>query len=311
MARKPRLFFPGAVYHVILRGNAGQDIFYRDKDYLRFYFYVEEGRERFKCLIHAFCLMRNHVHLVLQIGEISISRVLQNLSQRYTGWVNRQKRRTGHLFQGRYKAILIDADRYLLALVRYIHLNPVRAGITRVPEDYRWSSHRAYLAREQLSWLTTSMVLSQLSTASSVARRKFQAFVLEGLKEGRREDFYKGVVDARILGDESFMDDVLTTTRQAVGRQCTLEEVLKAVSQIYRVQVEELLAPGKQRRAFEARAMVCWLVREASHLSLTELSRRLNREVSSLSQAAARVMERSKENTDLANRIAKLKSELL
>jgi REP element-mobilizing transposase RayT len=93
-------------------------------------------------LIHAFCLMRNHVHLVLQVGEISISRVLQNLSQRYTVWVNRQKGRTGHLFQGRYKAILIDADRYLLALVRYIHLNPIRAGIARVPEDYHWSSHR-------------------------------------------------------------------------------------------------------------------------------------------------------------------------
>jgi len=311
MARKPRLYFPGAVYHVILRGNAGQDIFFRDKDRLRFCFFIEEGRERFNYLIHAFCLMRNHVHLVLQVGEISISRILQNLSQRYTVWVNRQKGRTGHLFQGRYKAILIDADRYLLALVRYIHLNPIRAGIARVPEDYHWSSHKAYLGREQLPWLTTSTVLSQLSTKPSVARRRFQDFVLEGIKEGRREDLYKGVVDARILGDESFTDEVLITTRQTVGRRSTLDEVLKAVSEIYSVQVEEILALGKQRRASEARAVVCWFVREASHLSLTELSRRTNREISSLSQLAIRLIERSKANTDLAKQMVKLKSDLL
>jgi putative transposase len=311
MARKPRLYFPGAVYHVILRGNAGQDIFSRDKDRLRFYFFIEEGRERFNYLIHAFCLMRNHVHLVLQVGEISISRVLQNLSQRYTVWVNRQKGRTGHLFQGRYKAILIDADRYLLALVRYIHLNPIRAGIARVPEDYHWSSHRAYLGREQLPWLTTSTVLSQLSTKPSVARRKFQDFVLEGMKEGRREDLHKGVVDVRILGDESFTDEVLITTRQTVGRRSTLDEVLKAVSEIYSVQVEEILALGKQRRASEARGMVCWFVREAGHLSLTELSRRTNREISSLSQLSIRLIERSKANTDLEKQMVKLKSDLL
>jgi REP element-mobilizing transposase RayT len=136
MARKPRVYFPGALYHVILRGNGGQTIFFDDKDRTRFCFLVQEGIERFGHRIHAFCLMSNHVHLAIQVGEVSLSRILQNLSFRYTRWVNGRQSRTGHLFQGRYKAVLVDADIYLQVLTRYIHLNPVRAGIVKEPEAY-------------------------------------------------------------------------------------------------------------------------------------------------------------------------------
>jgi REP element-mobilizing transposase RayT len=163
MARKPRIHYPGAVYHVILRGDAGQDLFSQDKDRDRFYRLLDEGQQKYGYRIHAFCLMRNHVHLALQVGEISLFRIMQNLSQRYTVWMNRQQGRTGHLFQGRYKAILLDADAYLLELLRYIHLNPVRAGIMKLPEGYAWSSHRAYLGQEKIPWLTTDWTLAQFS----------------------------------------------------------------------------------------------------------------------------------------------------
>ena len=141
MARTPRIHFPGAFYHVMLRGKGGADIFLDEQDHSRFYLLLQESVERFGSRVHAFCLMDNHVHLVLQVGTIPLSRMLQNLSFRHARWINWRRKTVGHVFQGRYQAILIDADNYLLQLVAYLHLNPLRAGMVKRPEDYPWSSH--------------------------------------------------------------------------------------------------------------------------------------------------------------------------
>jgi REP element-mobilizing transposase RayT len=122
MPRRPRVHFPGAVYHVILRGNDRGDIFFDDLDRFRFYLLLQEGVERFKSRVLAFCLMTNHVHLAIQVDQIPLSHIIQNLSFRYTRWINWRKHRVGHLFQGRYKAFLVDQDSYLLELIAYIHL---------------------------------------------------------------------------------------------------------------------------------------------------------------------------------------------
>ena len=116
MARKPRVHYPTALYHVIMRGNARQDIFFDYEDRIRFYLLLQEGTEKYGHRIHAFCLMTNHVHLAIQVGDVSLSRIMQNLTFRYTKWINWRQNRSGHLFQGRYKAVLIDADSYLLEL---------------------------------------------------------------------------------------------------------------------------------------------------------------------------------------------------
>src|SRR3972149_5001982 len=210
MARKPRVHYPGALYHVTLRGNSGQTIFFDDRDRTRFCFLVQEGIERVAHRIHAFCLMTNHVHLAIQIGDIPLSRILQNLSFRYTRWVNWRRKRSGHLFQGRYKAVLVDADAHLHELTRYIHLNPVRAGVVKEPEDYAWSGHRAYLGLETIPWLTTDWVLSQYSRRLSLARRAYRRFVHEGKGGGYQEEYHRGSgTDSRILGDDDFIDRVL------------------------------------------------------------------------------------------------------
>jgi putative transposase len=120
--------------------------------------------------------MTNHIHLVLQTDEIPLSRIMQNISLRYTKWINYTQKRMGHLFQGRYKALLLDADRYLMELVRYIHLNPVRAGMVVVPDEYKWSGHAAYLGRENLPWLTTEWVLSLFSCKSNEACARYAQF---------------------------------------------------------------------------------------------------------------------------------------
>ncbi len=254
--------------------------------------------------------MANHIHLALQVGEIPLSRIMQSLSQRYTVWMNRRQGRTGHLFQGRYKAILLDADAYLLELVRYVHLNPARAGIVKGPEEYAWSSHRAYVGREKIPWLTTDWVLAQFSEEQGVARRRYREFIMGGLREGHRQEFHRGPEEGRLLGDDRFVEEVLKLTSQEIGHKVTLEEILKTVCNSYGLEIEEVLEIGKGRGSSEARAMICWLVRQERHLSLTDLSKRFNRDISALSVAASRLVEKAKKESLLAAKMVRLKANL-
>lgn len=144
MARKPRCHVPEAFYHVIARGNHQQEIFHDEGYYLHYLSLLEKNAVKHAVTIHAYALMTNHVHLLVQVGEQPLGDFMQGVQQGYTQYVNTRNQQTGHLFQGRYDAILVDRDEYLLALVRYIHLNPVTAGMVKDPDDYRWSSHRHY-----------------------------------------------------------------------------------------------------------------------------------------------------------------------
>ena len=287
MARRPRLHFPGALYHVILRGNGGDPVFFDEADRCRFYLLLQEGTERFGCRIHAFCCMTNHIHLALQVGDLPLSRLMQNLSLRYTAWINRRQDRKGHLFQGRYMALLIDHDNYLLELVRYIHLNPVRAGMVAHPDDYPWSGHGAYLGREIIPWLTTDYALGLLAPTKDESRRKYAGFVAEGFGEGHRHEFHRGPCEGRILGDDLFVEKVLH--RAGEGLPVPAGEVIDAVCREFAIDPEALRQPGKARPASTARAWTAWLVRELPGGTLAELGTRLGRDVVSLSQAAGRL----------------------
>lgn len=151
MARFERYHLPGSFYHVMLRGNDGQDIFFSDADHCAMCLLLQEGVEKYGHRIHAFCFMRNHIHLLIQVGEISLSKIMQNLAFRYSQKINRKNKRIGHLFQGRFKAILIEEHNYFTRLLRYIHTNPVRANVVDTPENYIWSSHNAYIGRNEVT----------------------------------------------------------------------------------------------------------------------------------------------------------------
>lgn len=207
MARRPRIEYPGVFFHIIVRGNNRENVFRDHSDYVRylqkFSFFCREG----DITLYAYCLMPNHIHLLLEMGEVSLSKVLQRFHTWYTQYFNRRYGRVGHLFQGRYKAIVCDKDAYLLELVRYIHLNPVRAGLVDSPEEYPWSSHRVYLSIDRSEVIDPSFVLKQFSDRLSAARRSYKTFVMEGSRQGRRDDLYK-VSDQRVLGDEEFHKEV-------------------------------------------------------------------------------------------------------
>lgn len=288
MARKPRIHYPGAVFHVILRGNAGHPVFFDHADHCRFYLLLQEVTAKFNCLIHAFCCMSNHIHIVLQVGIIPLSKIMQSLALRYTRWINRKNHQAGHVFQGRFKAILIDSDRYLLELVRYIHLNPVRAGMVSQPEEYPWSGHNVYIGQDYLLWLTTDWVLAQFSDDATHARSCYCRHVFDGMGESVRPEFQAGLIEGRILGNDYFADEALHKANQQYLGYNALDEIVNVVCSYFKTSCDKLAAAGKSRPQAEARAVVALLTRESVH-SLTDLGVLLNRDVASLSQAARRL----------------------
>ena len=161
MARPLRIEYPGAYYHVTSRGNEQKDVFKSQRDREKFLDYLKSATMRYGAVIHAFCLMSNHYHLLMETPEGNLSRIMRHINGAYTTYFNVKRKRAGHLFQGRYKAILIEADDYLAELSRYIHLNPVRVGMVERPEQYQWSSYQSYTGQcKHPEWLRTDFVLS-------------------------------------------------------------------------------------------------------------------------------------------------------
>lgn len=306
MARKPRIHLAGGLYHVIFRGNGGQPVFLNDDDRYRFYLLLQEGTCRFGYRVHAFCLMTNHIHLALQVSDIPLSRGMQNLSFRYTRWINWRQKRTGHLFQGRYKAVLVDGDSYLLELVRYIHLNPVRVGIVKDPEEYPWSSHRAYLGKESLPCLTTDRLLEHFGKSFATARGGYRHFVLDGLGEEHRPEFYGTGEDSRLLGNDNFLEKCLSGT-YGIPQRLTAREIVDKVCVLYEINETELKSPSQCRNISEARAVVGWLAQELGCVTLSEVGKLVDRDVGSISSAVRRLSNRMRELPELAERVRSLK----
>lgn len=300
MARKPRLHLPGGLYHVILRGNARQNVFFIPADRAFFYDLFSEGVTRFGYRVHAYCLMTNHVHLALQAGEQSLSQGMQNLSFRYTRYLNTRLERSGHVFQGRFKAYLVDQDAYGLELMRYIHLNPVRARMVKTPEAYRWSSHRAYLGEQPLPWLTTDWVLAQFGASMGIARRRFAAFVMAGSAEGHSERFYGGQFDNRVIGEEAFVNKVLPKAPEPTSRP-TLYAIVEQVCTSASLDEAQLRERGKARTPARARAIVGWIALQSGAATLTEVASLFDRDVSTLSHAIAALEQRSRNSESFAN----------
>ncbi len=303
MARKPRIHYPGAVYHVMLRGNGGQDIFFDLADRSRFLLFIQQGLERFFHRVYAYCLMDNHVHLALQVADTPLSKIMQNLGFRYTQYINREQQRTGHLFQGRFKALLIDEENYLLQLVRYIHLNPLRAGMVKHLDEYPWSSHGCYLGCRKTPWLTVDKVLGELDENRGRAQQKYGRFVQDGLVEGHRKEFHRGTYEGRVLGDDRFVEQAFERADQRLFRPMTMGAILDGVCDCYGVDMEALSAPGRQQPLAEARAVAAWLVRQSPDLQLKVLGEKLHRDLSGLSQAARRIEQRAMDDAALREKL--------
>ncbi len=274
------------------------------------FFLIQEGVERFGHRVLSFCLMNNHIHLLIQVAETPLSKIMQNLSFRYTRWVNGRHKRIGHLFQGRYKALLVDKDSYLLELVRYIHLNPVRAGLTKNPGDYEWSGHRAYIGEEDITWLSCDIALGQFGDDIKIARERYIQFVMDGLGETYRPEFHQGGEDSRLLGKDDFLQQVMVLADEKITKKVPLEEILSLVSTEYQVSVSDLCSPSRHRSLTEPRGVVIYLASELGQYTLVELAKHLQRDPSALSLQLKKVRKKVMKEKQFLAKIDAIKSNL-
>ena len=311
MARKPRIHIPAGLYHVILRGNAGNVIFKEREDYNHLCLLIQIGIEKYCHRIHAFCFMTNHIHLAIQVAQIPLSKIIHNLAFRYTQWINKRNNSTGHIFQGRYKAILVDAENYLLELVRYIHLNPVRAKLVTFPHEYHWSSHNGYLGREKLTWLSTDWVLSHFGDDYSVAKGRYEEFVTDGIGQAYSKQFHVGRVDSRVLGDDDFLEKAEEQDRRTDNKKKPqLNGIVRRVCLEYKIREDDLKGKCRNRELAYARGLIGYIARELGTASLKEVAEVFNRDPSALSKLVVKISEGLKETEEHENRINKIISDL-
>jgi len=290
MARKPRIHFSGALYHVITRGNRRQGIFLDEKDLQRFLTYLVDCKNRFSFRLYAYALMKNHLHLLMEIEETPLSRIMQSLLFGYAGYFNRRYGEVGHLFQGRYKAILCDKDAYLLELVRYIHLNPVRAKIVEKPEDYVWSGHVGYLGRGMEPLIDEGFVLDQFSDNRSTARRRYRQFVWEGIS-GEHDERYYQVKDQRYLGDESFIDRVENQRKEPKSwvYDIPLEAISHEVSRALGVTKDKMHSATRDRKGAHGRSVVGYLARKIAGYTVKEIADHFKRSAVTMGEGIIKV----------------------
>ena len=240
MTRPLRIEFAGAVYHLTSRGNAQQAIFLDEKDFADFLSVLCQVVKRYHFLLHAYCLMNNHYHLLIETPYGNLSRGMRQLNGLYTQRFNQRHKRVGHLLQGRYKAILVDKDHYLLTLCRYVVLNPVRAKIVKNPGDWKWSTYRATIGYQGISCLTTDWILSQFGKERQAAANQYQAFVLSGIKA---ESPLKAIKGQLILGQDNFIDEIKHLMR---GKE-RLKEITREQRYLTRPPLNEIFKPKDQK----------------------------------------------------------------
>lgn len=289
MAHKPRIHVPGGLYHVMLRGNDGQDIFIDDGDRLRLEALVADGIRRYGHRIHAYCWMGNHIHLALQVDTVPLSKIMHNLAFRYASYFNWRHHRIGHLYQGRFKAILIDTDAYLLQLVRYIHLNPVRARLMQQADACVWSGHRIYLGLAEQPWLSVDWVLSHFSEEREEARVRYRRFVAMPFLLQKEPDFKRGTSEGRLMGDDHFTRRILSSLDAPTAAPPTLQAVCRAVCAAAGINDAAFLCRSSSQPLVRARAVAAYLLMERKAGHLTDLGRYLGRDPANLSRAAESV----------------------
>jgi REP element-mobilizing transposase RayT len=320
MPRKARIDAPGALHHVIARGIEKRDIFRDDYDRNNFLERLSTVIDESDTLCFAWALLPNHCHLLFKTGLTPIATVMRRLLTGYAVSFNRRHRRHGHLFQNRYKSILCQEEVYLKELVRYIHLNPLRAGIVddlKQLDTYPFGGHSAMVDRVKRPWQGVNRVLGLFATTRLQAKAQYRSFVEKGIQLGRREDltgggllrsaggwlnvkalreakiFYKS--DERILGDSDFVESVLAIANEKMERKYALQAagldldgLAEIVAGITGVKPSRIFSPGKDRRRVYARSLLCfWATRELG-ISLAELSRRTRISQSSISMSAHR-----------------------
>jgi len=337
MPRKARIDAPGAMHHIIARGIERGNIFEDDSDRNNFLERLGAIALETDTRCYAWALIPNHFHLVLKTGRKPIATVMRRLLTGYAGSYNRRHRRCGHLFQNRYKSILCQEDAYLKELVRYIHLNPLRAGLVdslKSLDTYSYCGHSTVMGRRSRKWQDTGAVLDLFADTALLARRYYRNFVKIGIGQGRRDDLIGGGLirssggwssvkamrsakifeksDERILGNGEFVADVLSTCQEQLERKyalrnsgVTTDQIAAVAAKLVNVEPEMIYKFGKERAKVRARSLFCYWSAKELGIPMTDLSRLLKISPSAVSLSVQRGEKICESNkyciTDLLN----------
>lgn len=310
MARPLRIHYPHAVYHVTARGNNRKAIVRDDEDRARFIQTVAAMVEQYQVLCHAWVLMDNHYHLLIETPHANLSRAIRHLNGVYTQAYNRRHHRVGHLFQGRFTSILIEKEAYLLELCRYVILNPVRAGMVKHPKAWAWSSYRATAGEETApEWLTVNWLLGQLGEQRRRAQSAYRQFVSEGIKQQERP--WSDLSGQVYLGSEAFLKNV---QNRLTGKEDTeipeiqkqparpdIEGLLKRVAKGYGKSVKEVAQPT--RRPSEARQVAIYSARRVAGLELRAIAKLFGMGYTGVSRRVSEVAKRIENDKQFRKKI--------
>jgi len=293
VARPLRIQYAGAFYHVTSRGNERKAIFRNDRDREKFLSYLETAHERYGAIIHVYCLMDNHYHLLLETPQGNLSEILHHINGAYTTYFNVKRQRWGHLFQGRYRAILVEKDAYCQELSRYIHLNPLRGGIVKDLMRYPWSSYPSYIGlKKKPSWLETGDILGYFGQEGGRAQRKYRSYVEEAIGIELKDPLVT-VFASTFLGSQEFIQRVRQSTKiiedldtrnitglKALKERPSLEEIKRIVGDV--VEAKDSLF----------KKFCIHVSHRYGGFSLKEIGRFYNMKESAVSQASGRLKER-------------------
>jgi REP element-mobilizing transposase RayT len=308
MPRTARIDIPGLLQHVIVRGIERRDIFLDDNDRRIFIerlskLLAETGTD---CL--AWALMSNHFHLLLCPRVTKLSVFMRRLLTGYAIVFNLQHKRSGHLFQNRYKSIACQEDAYLLELIRYIHLNPLRVGLAKSIDEldsYPWSGHSVIMGKQEISGQSIDDVLLLFGQKKKIARQAYREFVIDGIKQGKRADLVGGglrrsqgvrnmgeyeAYDERILGSGEFVESLWRETESSEGHvpKISLDEMMQRAADTLQVKVEMLRQKNRQKELADVRAAICYLAVRECNVSGVAVARALNMTRSGVSVAVKR-----------------------
>ncbi len=288
MPRQLRLHVPGGFYHVTLRGNHRQAIFFEESDRDILDAIVADVTASQNVRIHAFCWMTNHLHAVIQVSDVPLGRIVLRIASRYARIIQSRLATTGHLFERRYQCVLVDAEEYLLTLIRYIHLNPVRAGLVTNPANYRWSSHNHYLGRAEHRWVSAEFTLRLFAREEELARAMYRDF-MEDRNPAKWGEGYLATNpgNPHVLGSDDFVGKVTGKARPISARR-SLEDLVAESCRRFGVTAGMLISPFKSRSLAAARA---WIAHEAvadRTATICAVARRLQRSESSIRELMTR-----------------------
>jgi len=306
MTRPLRIEFPGAFYHVTSRGNERKNIFKSLRDREKFLSYLESATKRYGAAIHVHCLMDNHYHLFIETPLGNLSKIIQHINGAYTNYYNKKRERSGHLFQGRYKSILVEEDEYAKELSRYIHLNPVRAGIVNMPEEYKWSSFRYYISNEKApEWLKKDFILNSFSSKQKTATKMYKEFV-HGLLGQEYKSPLSDLSYSFILGSKEFALEIKDRFLGEGKRDRDLPVLKETIEMPGLEMIEKAVEAEIQTDKKLARQVELYISHRYSGRRLREIGERLGVTDSGVTQASKRIDERQKTDKKLKKQISKI-----